>query len=223
MTHMGTASRLLIVATVGLLGLSACTSEGGHAVHPVSSARMASFTVPLAAAPAIGGLKDAYTIRWAAHPPARGQVYDVQEEAPGSHVFRRWKTATRATEAVFKSGNAGGGFRFRARLRDVSSGTVSPWSKPRSVTVVPIDKVVVIIKENRTFDHMFGRFPGADGARFGYYLDGTRVPLTSCAGSNAPRSRAQFLRRAGVGEWREDERFLQGHRRRRTLHSVPSQ
>jgi phospholipase C len=43
--------------------------------------------------------------------------------------------------------------------------------------VVPIDKVVVIIKENRTFDHMFGRFPGADGVRFGYYADGIRVPL----------------------------------------------
>jgi phospholipase C len=43
---------------------------------------------------------------------------------------------------------------------------------------VPIDKVVVIIKENRTFDHMFGRFPGADGTRYGYHADGTRVPLT---------------------------------------------
>jgi phospholipase C len=38
--------------------------------------------------------------------------------------------------------------------------------------------VVFIVKENRTFDNMFGRFPGADGARFGELSNGERVPLT---------------------------------------------
>jgi phospholipase C len=41
----------------------------------------------------------------------------------------------------------------------------------------PIKHVVFIIKENRTFDNLFGRFPGADGATTG--LDGGNVrPLT---------------------------------------------
>src|SRR6266508_3684808 len=41
----------------------------------------------------------------------------------------------------------------------------------------PIKHVVFIIKENRTFDNLFGRFPGADGATTG--LDqGTVRPLT---------------------------------------------
>ena len=41
----------------------------------------------------------------------------------------------------------------------------------------PIKHVVFIIKENRTFDHLFGRFPGADGARQG--MDGDELrPLT---------------------------------------------
>jgi phospholipase C len=40
-----------------------------------------------------------------------------------------------------------------------------------------IDHVVFIVKENRTFDHMFGRFPGADGATTGVTCDGQRVPL----------------------------------------------
>ena len=41
----------------------------------------------------------------------------------------------------------------------------------------PIKHVVFIIKENRTFDHLFGRFPGADGVKTA--LDGTvRRPLT---------------------------------------------
>jgi len=40
-----------------------------------------------------------------------------------------------------------------------------------------IRHVVYLIKENRTFDHMFGRFPGADGATSGFRCDGTEVPL----------------------------------------------
>lgn len=40
-----------------------------------------------------------------------------------------------------------------------------------------IRHVVYLIKENRTFDHMFGRFPGADGATEGMTCDGTMVPL----------------------------------------------
>jgi phospholipase C len=42
----------------------------------------------------------------------------------------------------------------------------------------PIKHVVFIIKENRTTDHMFGRFPGVDGVTEG--LDGDRLrPLTA--------------------------------------------
>jgi phospholipase C len=29
--------------------------------------------------------------------------------------------------------------------------------------VAPIEHVVIIVKENHTFDHHFGTFPGADG------------------------------------------------------------
>jgi phospholipase C len=31
----------------------------------------------------------------------------------------------------------------------------------------PIEHVIIIVKENHTFDNYFGRFPGADGARLG--------------------------------------------------------
>lgn len=41
----------------------------------------------------------------------------------------------------------------------------------------PIKHVIFLIKENRSFDHLFGRFPGADGVTFG--IDrGVRRPLT---------------------------------------------
>jgi phospholipase C len=41
----------------------------------------------------------------------------------------------------------------------------------------PIEHVVFVIKENRTFDHYFGRYPGADGATSGETLDGSIVEL----------------------------------------------
>ncbi|MFM7718773.1 MAG: phospholipase C [Actinomycetota bacterium] len=41
----------------------------------------------------------------------------------------------------------------------------------------PIDHVIFVIKENRTFDHYFGRYPGADGATEGRIIDGSTVPL----------------------------------------------
>lgn len=44
-------------------------------------------------------------------------------------------------------------------------------------TGTPIRKVVFIVKENRTFDNMFGRFPGADGTRYGRLSNGKRVRL----------------------------------------------
>src|SRR5437762_2656134 len=43
--------------------------------------------------------------------------------------------------------------------------------------VTPIEHVVVIFKENRSFDEYFGRFPGADGATKATKHDGTVVSL----------------------------------------------
>jgi phospholipase C len=56
----------------------------------------------------------------------------------------------------------------------------------------PIKHVIFIIKENRSFDQLFGRFPGANGARFGWD-DGHRRPLTPASdgrGYDVPHCRA---------------------------------
>ena len=57
------------------------------------------------------------------------------------------------------------------------SGSASPGPAPASVkTKWPIKHVVFIVKENRSFDFLFGRFPGVNGATTG--MDGTtKVPL----------------------------------------------
>jgi phospholipase C len=64
-----------------------------------------------------------------------------------------------------------------------AASTAPPTTAPPTVnasaypTTWPIKHVVFLIKENRTFDHLFGRFPGANGATFGWD-HGTRRPLT---------------------------------------------
>jgi len=54
----------------------------------------------------------------------------------------------------------------------------------QSLAQNPIQHIVFIVKENRSFDHMFGKFPGADGATSGKCGSNT-VPLTR-AGNMTP-------------------------------------
>lgn len=58
----------------------------------------------------------------------------------------------------------------------------------------PIKRVVYLMLENRSFDNMFGRFPGANGVRVGV-RDGREVPLKPCPEwlpGDLPHDRAAF-------------------------------
>src|SRR5579884_3132008 len=52
----------------------------------------------------------------------------------------------------------------------------TPLGTPGAVTD-PIKHIVIIVKENRSFDNYFGTFPGADGTTKGRLSDGRQVPL----------------------------------------------
>src|SRR5439155_11223964 len=56
----------------------------------------------------------------------------------------------------------------RSAPSDAASRTSTRW---------PIKHVVIIVKENRSFDHLFGLFPGADGTTTADDA-GTTIPLT---------------------------------------------
>jgi phospholipase C len=58
-----------------------------------------------------------------------------------------------------------------------SDGETRRGREPSGPAPVPIEKVVFIVKENRTFDNMFGRFPDADGRTWGRKSNGARVRL----------------------------------------------
>jgi phospholipase C len=49
---------------------------------------------------------------------------------------------------------------------------------PLPAGITKIKHIIIIDKENRSFDEMFGRFPGADGATTASLPDGGVVPLT---------------------------------------------
>ena len=53
----------------------------------------------------------------------------------------------------------------------------NPSADPVAVAQQHIKHIVFLIKENRTFDTMFGRFPGADGTTTGVTCNGATVPL----------------------------------------------
>lgn len=100
-------------------------------------------------------------------------------------------------------------------------GTAGDWRIARK----KIDHVVFIVKENRTFDNLFGRFPGADGATEGATCDGTVVPLQR-AHDDSPGAAHGFL--AGLtavngGEMNCFDRLDGGHKLEGYIQYAPDQ
>src|SRR6266540_698262 len=86
-------------------------------------------------------------------------------------------------------------------------------------TRTPIKHVVFLVKENRTFDQLFGLFPGADGTTTGR-MDGRTVPLALAdyhGGAMDGFGYDRFTRKAAYTEavrsdvpiyWRWAERYV---------------
>lgn len=54
----------------------------------------------------------------------------------------------------------------------------TPGATPPAAREDPIQHIVILVKENRSFDNYFGTFPGADGSSIGRLSTGEVVPLT---------------------------------------------
>jgi phospholipase C len=81
---------------------------------------------------------------------------------------------------------------------------VTPSATPSVVaqdTRWPIKRVVYLMLENRSFDNLFGRFPGANGATTGVKF-GQEVPLLPCPAwlpGDLPHDRAAHLNAVNLG------------------------
>jgi len=71
----------------------------------------------------------------------------------------------------------------RLQAQTVSIGTptagtpTAATTTPTAAPPDPIQHIVILVKENRSFDNYFGTFPGADGTRVGRLSTGRVVPL----------------------------------------------
>ena len=76
-----------------------------------------------------------------------------------------------------------------------------PAYTANAATLRDVRHIVIILKENHTFDNYFGLFPGADGSTTG---DARRHTVAACASSRstrerlAPQARRRFAR---LGQW----------------------
>ena len=77
-------------------------------------------------------------------------------------------------------------------LGDEGPGSNLTHAEQLSLARRRIDHVVFIVKENRTFDHFYGRFPGADGVTEGRRCDGSVIPLAR-AEEDSPGPKHSFL------------------------------
>src|ERR687891_2228316 len=111
----------------------------------------------------------------------QGQGWKFAREDTGIVPDRTWSRR----EFLKRSSAAAAGL-FVSSCTSKTPGTlapVRPTFATRDVVDIdtrwPIKRVVYLMQENRSFDHMFGRFPGANGATTGI-RDGVEVPLERC-------------------------------------------
>ena len=97
-----------------------------------------------------------------------------------------------------------------ALVSAVCTGGKSPTSAGPSASSIdghrtrwPITHVVFVMKENRSFDHYFGRFPGVDGATFAELPSGRRIkmrPAVDLMPLDLPHSRKAGLKAVAGGK-----------------------
>jgi phospholipase C len=69
---------------------------------------------------------------------------------------------------------------------DGGGGEGGPDAGPPHTAKFPVKNVIFFVKENRTFDNYFGKFPNANGATSGGLCDGGTVPLAPLLDRSSP-------------------------------------
>src|SRR6266511_2556440 len=91
-------------------------------------------------------------------------------------------------------------------IKELLDGSGRPFQDPTVLdTRWPIKRVVYVMLENRSFNHMFGKFPGAQNVTLTGLRDGKDVPLTPAPEwlpDDLPHDRiAAITDRDGVANW----------------------
>lgn len=97
------------------------------------STMVGSVRVPVRVAPAEGTTKTGFTVTWSATGAGADAVFDVDRQRVGG-AWTSWANGVSMRRATFDPWRKGT-YRFRARLRQISTGASSGWS-PVGVVVV---------------------------------------------------------------------------------------
>jgi len=101
-------------------------------IHPI--AMTGKIRVPVKTSPSSGDLGTTFTIKWASREAPTNYAYDVQRKRPGQASFHDWKVGVTEKQTDFTPSQTGT-FAFRARLRKISDGEKSGYSKPKTIEV----------------------------------------------------------------------------------------
>jgi len=97
------------------------------------STMIGSVRVPVTVAPTTGKAGTHVTVTWSTVVAPAGFVYDVQRLRVGG-TWTTWQNGVTARKGPFVPWRKGT-YRFRARLRQISSGTAAAWSPTGSIVV----------------------------------------------------------------------------------------
>jgi phospholipase C len=105
-------------------------------------------------------------------------VSEKKGSLPGISVYRTFLLIGLALAGIAGIG-VSGAHRTNADVVATATPTVTPTVTPTPLPAQPdpIKHIVILVKENRSFDNYFGTFPGADGATTGQLSNGQIVPL----------------------------------------------
>jgi len=84
---------------------------------------------------------------------------------------------TEDTPSAAPVGTEGSDTNFLDEQIEATTQQADQQAKDTELAREKIKHIIFIVKENRTFDHMFGTFPGADGTRTGEMCNGKTVKL----------------------------------------------
>ena len=140
-------------------------------------------------------------------PPARQIAYGVQlrlgftgPRKSGRHMARSRMRSPRSARGERNNRKPATAPKARP-LAKASRQAVANGAAPGPGAIAPIDCVVVLMQENRTFDHLFGRWSGAAGTGSGSYSNRPHPSLPAGPGNAAISAGqpAQFTVAQGQG------------------------
>ena len=86
--------------------------------------------VPVWVGPSTGTRTTTFKLVWASADPAAGYAFDVKVLKPHASIWRLMQSATTARGGTFVPHWGSGVYRFKARLRQLATGTTAGWSPP---------------------------------------------------------------------------------------------